>query len=118
MPSSVARSRAKAFYRQEGRCYYCDYPMYVTSPQKYAQLYGCSRRQALQMQCTAEHLVAKCEGGSNRASNIAAACKRCNVRRHQGKVALPPQAYRELVQSKVMEGRWHPFRLAGSVVQP
>ncbi len=26
MPSSVARARAKAFYRQEGRCYYCDDP--------------------------------------------------------------------------------------------
>jgi len=114
---SLARARAYAFYRQEGRCCYCDYPMYVTSPQKYAQLYGCSHRQALQMQCTAEHLVAKCEGGSNRASNIAAACKLCNLRRHQGKIALPSQAYRELVQSKVLEGRWHPFRLMGSVGQ-
>lgn len=32
MPSSVARARANAFYRQEGRCYYCDYPMYVSVP--------------------------------------------------------------------------------------
>ncbi|WP_338523640.1 HNH endonuclease [Pseudomonas batumici] len=118
MSNSIARARAYAFYRQEGRCCYCDYPMYVTSPQKYAQLYGCSHRQALQMQCTAEHLVAKCEGGSNRASNIAAACKLCNLRRHQGKVALPSQAYRELVQSKVLEGRWHPFRLLGPAAQP
>jgi len=118
MPRFLKKSRTYAFYRQEGRCFYCDYPMCITSPQEYAQLYGCSLRQAKQMQCTAEHLLARCGGGSNQASNIAAVCKLCNLRRYQGKITRQWHTYRELVKSKVVQGRWHPFRLMGSAVQP
>jgi 5-methylcytosine-specific restriction endonuclease McrA len=33
--------------------------------------------------CTAEHLVARMDGGRDTRDNIVAACRRCNAARHQ-----------------------------------
>ena len=112
VPTLLAKSRTYAYYRQDGRCFYCDYPMWVSSPSRYAKLYGCSITQARHMKCTAEHLVAKRDGGKDYASNIAAACEFCNQRRHKRNEDLSPKAYRELVQRKLKKGCWHTFQLS------
>lgn len=111
MPTLLAKSRTYAYYNQEGRCIYCDYPMWVSSALRYAKLYGCSIAQARRLKCTAEHLVAKQDGGKDYRSNIAAACDLCNQRRHRRNDDLSPQAYRELVQRKLKKGHWHSFKI-------
>jgi hypothetical protein len=57
--------------------------------------------------CTAEHLIAKSEGGTDTASNIAAACMFCNQARHKAKHPLSPEDYRNHVQRRIRRGRWH-----------
>jgi len=59
------------------------------------------------LQCTAEHLVARKDGGGDDAANIAAAHLICNRGRHQRKKPLEVDRYRMLVRTRVREGRWH-----------
>ena len=106
----LIKYRSTAFSRQSGRCFYCGYPMWTDSPERYAQQHGCSTKQAKPLQCTAEHLVARQDGGKDAASNIVAACRACNRRRHQRKQAPTPERYLALVQSRVRKGGWHDFR--------
>lgn len=107
MPSKLSANRSKAFSTQSSRCCYCGYQMWLASPEEFARRMGISVRQALQLRCTAEHLRARCEGGSDAASNIAAACLTCNSRRHQRKVPPGPEAYKTLVSHRVKAGGWH-----------
>jgi hypothetical protein len=104
------RSRFLAFQSQCGRCYYCRYEMWLTYPEELTSVFGYSRRQALRLKCTAEHLVPRSEGGSDRVSNIVAACLHCNMTRHKRAKPLAPDSYLEIVQSRLERGRWHPFR--------
>ncbi len=113
MCTLLAKSRSYAYYRQEGRCFYCDYPMWVNSALRYAKFYGCTITQAQHMKCTAEHLLAKQDGGKDHGWNISAACKLCNQRRHRRNDHLSPNAYRELVQRKLKKGTWHSFQIDG-----
>ena len=109
MPSKkLARLRSRAFFRQQGRCCYCDLPMWMDNPQGFAQVHGITLAQAHWHQCTAEHLLARQEGGSDSGTNIAAACKRCNLWRHRGKKQAPqPNHYREIVQARMSRQRGH-----------
>lgn len=107
---SLSKIRSSAFSRQSGRCFYCGYPMWTDSPEHYAKQHGCTPKQAKPLQCTAEHLVARQDGGKDKASNIVAACRACNQRRHQRKQAPAPERYSALVRSRVQKGGWHPFR--------
>jgi hypothetical protein len=74
----------------------------------FAQLHGMTLGQARQFQCTAEHLLARQDGGKDGSDNIVAACWACNQRRHKRKKAPEPDAYKELVQKRVACGKWHP----------
>jgi hypothetical protein len=68
-------------------------------------------RRAKKMQafrCSAEHLVARCDGGGDEPSNIVATHVVCNQRRHKRRRALPPDVYQSLVRSRMEKGRWHP----------
>lgn len=78
--SRVQKHRQSAYQAQNGLCIYCRQPM--------------GRR------ATAEHLKARQEGGTDRRDNIAAACVRCNHRRHADKACavLTPFEYATLVQ--------------------
>jgi len=69
-----------------------------------------TKRQARERRCTAEHLQAKCEGGTNSSENIAAACGYCNQQRHRFPIPPDPKAYFEYVQQKVLAGRWPTIR--------
>jgi len=57
-----------------------------------ARSYRLTLRQAKSFRCTAEHLMAKRDGGSDDQENIVAACWVCNHTRHRRK--RPPEPRR------------------------
>ncbi|EIL98759.1 hypothetical protein UUA_10771 [Rhodanobacter thiooxydans LCS2] len=107
MSSKRTSLRNRAYRNQHGRCFYCGRAMWQSSPVPFAQRCGLTSRQARQMQATAEHLLARCDGGKDTESNIVAACDFCNRHRHCRKTAPSPEHYRTLVQQRVAAGRWH-----------
>ena len=108
MSNSLSRSRTAAFLRQAGRCYYCAVPMWDDDVAAFARQYGLSQRAARSLQCTAEHLHPKCDGGADSRDNIAAACWHCNRARHRGRKTAPsPDAYRQHVRRRLARGSWH-----------
>ncbi|MCW5629948.1 MAG: HNH endonuclease [Rhodoferax sp.] len=111
MSNALPRHRHQAFIRQACRCYYCDCLMWETDLKSFMQLHGLSKAQSNLLRCTAEHLQARCEGGRNSSTNIAAACWLCNQRRHKTPAPLDPLSYRQRVQRRIANGRWHPAPL-------
>ncbi len=105
MPNIKVR-RASAFTAQQGRCVYCGCPMWLQAPRELLDL-GLSESAALVLQCTAEHLHARRNGGSDAPQNIVAACLLCNGRRHRRKAQLTPRAFKTLVERRLQMGRWH-----------
>src|SRR5690606_1212554 len=116
--SSVVRARELAAQTQNSRCYYCGALMCVDELTAFASRHGLSVSAVRLLQCTAEHLLAKCDGGMDVADNIAAACHFCNSRRHARRKPLSPGAYQKYVQGRVHRRRWHPEPLwrAGLIV--
>lgn len=100
----LQRLRTLAFHAQSGRCYYCSARMWLSSPDELSL----RPKTAAPFQCTAEHLVARVDGGTNSPDNIAAACRLCNERRHKRKSPLQPAIYRTLVRRRVALGKWWP----------
>lgn len=97
--------RANAFQSQSGRCYYCGLPMWQVSPDELAL----RPRSAGPFRCTAEHLVARQDGGKDVVGNVVAAHAACNHRRHKHPAAAPsPTDYRTLVQRELANGEWWP----------
>ncbi|WP_425515938.1 HNH endonuclease [Stenotrophomonas acidaminiphila] len=76
----------------------------------FAAIASIGKRQAKERRCTAEHLQARCDGGSNSRGNIAAACWYCNQQRHRLPVPPDSKAYAEYVQREVLAGRWRTVR--------
>ena len=107
MTRSLIHCRTTAFSRQSGRCYYCELPMWQDNPVEFAAKYRITSGQARSLRCTAEHIVARQDGGSNSRSNIVAACWVCNSRRHRRKVAPSPELYKQHVRRRINQGRWH-----------
>jgi hypothetical protein len=68
--------------------------MWRRSAAGYAARAAISLREALQFQCTAEHLQALAEGGKTNSANIAAACLACNQGRHADGVRRSSAAYK------------------------
>jgi hypothetical protein len=109
--SVVVRLRHAAFSEQNGRCFYCDSPMWLDDVIEFAARHHLSARQARWLQATAEHLVPRHEGGRN-ADNIVAACRWCNWMRHSHRLpqqAPSPSAHRCLVRHRLAKGKWRPF---------
>ena len=111
MPYKLTRRlivyRSQAFARQSGRCYYCGVLMCLADPVAFGREHGLTRRQVSTVKCTAEHLLARRDGGGDDIENIVAACLICNLRRHQRPQPLEPQQYQHLVVRRVRGGRWH-----------
>ena len=108
MAKSLVRLRRAAFHRQGGRCHYCDVLMWMDDGSSFARMYRLSVQQAALLQCTAEHLVARQDGGKDSADNIVAACLRCNRMRHQGwKTALPAERFVKHVRRMLSRKVWH-----------
>lgn len=103
----LKRLRTIAFHAQHGHCFYCGLPMWMSSPHE-LKILGLRPRTALPLRCTAEHLVARRDGGNTTVGNIAAACWLCNTRRHKRKAELTPDTFRALVQKRLTNGKWHP----------
>jgi HNH endonuclease len=111
MPSSLYKLRQKAFSRQEGHCYYCEYPMWLESWEEFAASFGISKAAAFHFRCTAEHLVARQDGGKDSRENIVAACWYCNITRHRFPTPPDPAIYRRHVMQLVRSEKWHPKEL-------
>lgn len=102
----IRRLRAQAFQAQHGLCCYCRLPMWLASPAEVAHP-GLRPSTLAPLRATAEHLVARQDGGPDCAGNIAAACWLCNTRRHKRATPLCPELYRELVRRRMARGKWH-----------
>ena len=100
-PRKLKRSRIAAFIEQGGQCYYCNLPMWEVDPKAFASAYGLTLRQAMQLRSTAEHLLARSEGGSDGRSNIVAACSLCNRLRHRPKRAKAPEDWGVICRRRV-----------------
>ena len=108
MSHTLKRVRARAFLRQDGRCIYCHSPMWLSDPSQFAAEHKITVKQARRFQCTAEHLCARKNGGGDVASNIAAACRFCNLHRHSRKADLTPEQFHVHVRARIERGKWHP----------
>lgn len=104
---SLEKPRNQAFKQQNGLCFYCHKPMWVSDIDAFARQYGISLNQAQYLKCTGEHLVAHNEGGSGKLKNIVAACRFCNEKRHNRKNPPDPQAYSALVERRLQKGGWN-----------
>ncbi|PDS54575.1 restriction endonuclease [Rhizobium anhuiense] len=103
--------RSKAAESQGWLCYYCQQPMWETDPKSFSARFGLTGRATLHYRCTAEHLKARCDGGRDAKENVVAACRYCNGNRHKRKRPKDPVSYRELVRSRMEQGRWRPITL-------
>jgi len=106
MSGTIPKVRRAAFQRQDGLCFYCRRPMWQNHLHHFASGNCLTKAQARKRRCTAEHLLAKCDGGSDNLSNIAAACSYCNERRHQLATPPTPDEYRAYVLQELQAGRW------------
>ncbi|PZU05606.1 MAG: restriction endonuclease [Sphingobium sp.] len=109
--SKFGKSRNRCVLKQGGYCYYCQQPMWSADPDTFASRYGISVNQARLLQATAEHLIAQCDGGDNDDTNIVAACKFCNTKRHHARPARSPSAHSRRVRARLASGKWHGLRL-------
>jgi hypothetical protein len=116
--SQIQNSRRHAFTAQGECCYYCNLPMwYPNLPslnkranKAFCRVHSLTRGQAKPLKCTAEHLVAKKDGGTGRRSNIVAACIYCNSRRFDHVRGDPsPQQFRRYVRVCMITRGWHRF---------
>ncbi len=82
--------RWQAFDNQQGLCTYCRKPMWKHNAREFALRFGLARRFVQERKCTTEHLVARRDGGGDTPDNIAAACARCNHKRHAGRARTAP----------------------------
>ncbi len=98
--------RARKMRRQKGLCYYCGTPMWSDDPEEFRKLYRLQQRTLFRYQCTAEHLIARQDGGGNGSGNIVAACYHCNQTRHNSKRVQSAEKYRIRVRRRVSTGTW------------
>ena len=105
--NQISRYREAAAERQAGRCFYCGVLMCRDNPISFAASFGLGLSHVVRLSCTAEHLIARQDGGGNSVSNIAAACLHCNRTRHRLKHPPDPVAYRRMVNRSVQAGQWH-----------
>lgn len=118
MSKTVYCSRQSAYMSQASRCFYCGYPMWLRSSDELTESYPLTKKQASRLQCTAEHLIPRSEGGNDLPANIVAACLHCNSTRHKRKTPQSPETYRAMVRSRIVKGSWHLAEIVRSVYNP
>ncbi|MFC6282877.1 MULTISPECIES: HNH endonuclease [Polaromonas] len=111
MTQKIAKARLRAYNRQGGLCHYCGKPMILAGGGAGICDKAVPRDFLRRMACTAEHLIAKRDGGTNAFTNIVAACRFCNSTRHARKTPLPPEKYKQLVLKRLRGGHWHPHQI-------
>ncbi|MFK0334901.1 HNH endonuclease [Rhizobium sp. NPDC090275] len=93
MSKKIQKLRNRAFVAQGGLCWYC----------------GCTMRNDglhSPLMCTAEHLIARSDGGRTTAVNIVAACRYCNAGRHRQETVLAPEHFKQFVMGRLRKGKW------------
>lgn len=108
----LLKNRNLAYESQHGLCYYCRQPMWTGQPQNFCNQHKISIKSAKLLQCTAEHVIARQDGGSNQRDNIVAACLHCNKTRHKAKTALSVEKYKAKVIRRMAQNKWHSIRLS------
>lgn len=109
MTTRRSKIRARKMQAQLGRCHYCRQPMWTGDAAEFCKRYRMKHRRAWRHECTAEHLYARSEGGSDSDDNIVAACRYCNWTRHRSPSPLSPNAYARKVRKQLKAGGWHGF---------
>jgi hypothetical protein len=110
MNMTYIRRRARACQRQAGRCFYCQCLMwYGIDLDSFCAKHDLAAEQAMQLRLTAEHVIARCDNGSDDASNIVAACLYCNMKRHASKQAKTSRNYARYVRAQIRLNQWHLF---------
>ncbi|WP_080579222.1 HNH endonuclease [Sinorhizobium fredii] len=115
--SNIQKLRRKAAKSEGRQCYYCQQPMWETDPKIFSERFRVPTRAVFLFQCTAEHLVARCDGGRDTKENIVAACLYCNKNRHRTKRPKDAASYARYVRSRMKQGRWHRIVLKQSLVE-
>ena len=87
----LSRIRTEKMIAQDGRCFYCDLPMWDKTVSRATRTANKLTRHLPQILCTAEHLRPRSEGGDDTPSNIVAACLYCNQARHRAKRPRSPE---------------------------
>ena len=105
----LKRYRRQAFKRQKGSCFYCGMPMWLKNAEVFARNHNISLKQTKRFQCTAEHLIARKDGGTDNPENIVAACNFCNSTRHKSPSPLSPIEYGKKVLNRLRCQKWHPM---------
>lgn len=105
--SRIKSHRTNAFHAQHGLCYYCNCRMWLDEEAEFCKQFKLTKGQAAAFRCTAEHLVARCDGGKDSAGNIVAACRTCNARRHARKHAMAVDRYKIHVAKFIRRSGWH-----------
>lgn len=97
----------RAFERQGGLCVYCGLPMIPREKiEDFSVKHSLTPKRVLDVTATAEHLHARCDGGRDTESNIAAAHLVCNQRRHRMRPAPEPVRYAVMVRAQLAQGGW------------
>lgn len=107
----LVKNRTHAFHVQSGLCFYCNQPMWINYPELFSNKYGISIKSAQNFKCTAEHVIARQDGGSDRIDNIVASCLYCNRTRHKAKLVLSADKYMTKVARRMKQKKWHPIRV-------
>lgn len=98
--------RKQKMNEQGGHCFYCALPMWDKATEKNIARQLLRKVAPKALQCTAEHLHPRSEGGKDTAVNIVAACWFCNTQRHRRKLPRSPEVHRQYVQRQMAAGRW------------
>lgn len=100
------QARHIAFQNQSNLCFYCNAPMWEKEATSFLSQFRLTKRQIPLFRCTAEHLIARCDGGTNIRENIVAACWYCNQTRHRFPNAPDPSTYKKIVTKSSRAGKW------------
>lgn len=117
MALTLRDRRFRAHGKQGGLCFYCCLPICEGDVQPFIRRYGLTAREAKSLLSTAEHLVARKDGGTDGNSNVVAACWTCNQGRHQRKSRdLDWLQFRALVQNRMRQRKWRPRSLLAKIL--
>lgn len=89
--------------------------MWLQDIKGFCTQFSLAKDMALNLKCTAEHLVARTEGGPDTDDNIVAACHFCNQARHRTEPVLSPDQFCVHVRQELQAGRWHGLRLRNQI---
>lgn len=103
---TLTKIRRKKMLAQRGRCYYCGLPMWDKALDQQLPKSCRSTKLPKALQCTAEHLKPRSEGGEDSEANVVAACIFCNAARHRRKRPRSPADHLAHVRKRMDAGRW------------